>query len=200
MPRTFSEEYEKELKNIIENTDEDLKNMPEEMKHIRTTEDFFAWRDTVKFENGNDKDVRNQIVENLIKGNKSLELLYAWTKFYRVIDKASSDIYPRILFYKYAGKSNQLNTQRLFDIIHVHNTERPVGLRQGFRSFNNSYEFVKLMIVDEDYEPWPIDVLIILMKAYGIDSNFLLGFASIIDECEKEKEENNKIIIKEKTI
>ena len=56
------------------------------------------------------------------------------------------------------------------------------------------------MIVDEDYEPWPIDVLIILMKAYGIDSKFLLGFASIIDECEKEKEENNKIIIKEKTI
>ncbi len=200
MPRTFSEEYEKELKDIIENTDEDLRNMPKEMKHIRTTEDFFAWRDNVKSENGNDKEVRNEIVENLIKGNESLELLYAWTKFYRVVDKASSDVSPKILFYKYADNSKQLNSQRLFDVIHIHSTKRPVGLRQGFRNFNTPYEFTRLMIVDEDYEPWPIDVLIILMKAYGINSNFLLGFASIIDECEKEKEENNKMLIKEKTI
>lgn len=196
MPRTFSEEYERELKDIIETTDRDLENIPEEMKHIRTTESFFAWRDNVKSQNGNDKEIRNEIVENLIRGNKSLELLYDWTKFYRVIDKANLDVSPKSLFYKYAEKSTQLNTQRLFDIIHVHNTRKPIGLRPGFRNFNTPYEFIKLMLVDEDYEPWPIDVLIILMKAYGIDSNFLLGFASVIDEYQKEKEENNKLLKK----
>lgn len=203
MPINFTEEYEKELIEIIESTDNDLKNMPKEISKIRTTADFFAFRDFVKSENGYDKYLRNKIVEDLIKGNESLELLYAWSKFYRVIDKSRAIVYnaqdkferehisfnkeiassfnPVTLSYSFFTKTN-FNKKRLFDIIKIQSVERPIGLRKGFRNFGSEYEFLKYMLLDEENEPWPIDILLILLKAYGIDKSQLKAFTEIIEE------------------
>lgn len=60
---------------------------------IQTTEDLFRWREKVKEENGNDGNRRNEIIEAAIKGNASLEKLYAWSKFTRMVDRAKADVF-----------------------------------------------------------------------------------------------------------
>lgn len=65
----------------------------EDFPFVQTTEDLFRWREKVKEENGNDGNRRNEIIEAAIKGNASLEKLYAWSKFTRMVDRAKADVF-----------------------------------------------------------------------------------------------------------
>ena len=190
---------EQELIKMYKQVEKDFESFTE----IKTTEDLFRWREKVKEENNEDGKVRNEIIEQRIKGNQSLELLYAWSKFYRVIDKSRAIVYnaqdkferehisfnkeiassfnPVTLSYSFFTKTN-FNKKRLFDIIKIQSVERPIGLRKGFKNFGSEYEFLKYMLLDEENEPWPIDILLILLKAYGIDKSQLKAFTELIEE------------------
>ena len=89
MRKDISEETKKRLIPIYEQVEEDFSKFP----NIKTTEDFFIWREQVKnivedrvkgTDKQNDinykKKLRNKIIEDEIKGNSSLELLNDWSK------------------------------------------------------------------------------------------------------------------------
>ena len=85
----LTREEELELIKMYQQVEEDFAAFPE----IQTTEDFFRWREKLKRENGEDGDLTTKILEEKISGNKSLELLYAWSKFSRMVDKSKAGLY-----------------------------------------------------------------------------------------------------------
>ena len=87
--RALTEAEQSELIKMYEKVENDFKAFP----FIQTTEDLFRWREKVKEENGNDGNRRNEIIEAAIKGNESLEKLYAWSKFTRMVDRAKADVF-----------------------------------------------------------------------------------------------------------
>lgn len=182
-------------------------NMPFERREdftMHTTEDFFTWREEIKYRLGGDGKERNKIVESAIAGNETMELLYAWSKFSRVIDGTRAYVYhsiynklmadenynqevlstykfnPSPIINTYLSNHLKKNQQRLFDAVLSCN----IGLNPNFKPFNTAYEFQKLLYDEETHPyPWGITCLIVLLKAYGITEE---NFSAINKMIEKE--------------
>lgn len=177
---------ENQLKEMYHKVEEDFKKFP----FIRTTEDFFIWREAVKQANGNNGELRNEEIENMIRGNRSLELLYNWTKFYRMVDRAKASVYVTKVEYglddsdsyriKAAGMlhrhltaENKANSEQLFGIFQI--PELNLGVRHPLqRTINTPYEFEKAIVKEDESEPWPAILFVTLLNAYGITSEDLL--------------------------
>ena len=142
MRKDINEETKKRLIPIYEQVEKDFSNFPD----IKTTEDFFIWRDKVKNmielqlrgtikqnDSSYKKKLRNNIIEDEIEGNDSLELLYAWTKCVRMITGAKAfvrmvnDEYniegndhvikATTILHKHLKENGKANTSDLFDIL-----------------------------------------------------------------------------------
>lgn len=179
-------EKENQLKEMYHKVEEDFRNFP----FIRTTEDFFIWREAVKQANGNNGELRNEEIEKMISGNDSLELLYNWTKFYRMVDRAKANVYVAKVEYgldypdsyriKAAGMlhrhliaESKANSEQLFGIFQI--PELNLGVRHPLqRTINTPYEFEKAIVKEDEQEAWPAVLFVALMNAYGIDNEDLL--------------------------
>ncbi len=181
----LTKEEEQELIRMYEQVERDFEEFPE----IKTTEDLFRWREDVKRDNKGDGELRNQIIENRIKGNKSMELLYAWSKFSRMIDRtranvvitklecdAKDDAYkvnPTTILHECLTRKNKAHTNRLFGIYKIR--ELNLGIKYPTeRSFQTPYEYEKALITEDDERSWPAVLFVALMNAYGIEEEDLL--------------------------
>lgn len=192
--RKLTPAEEEKLIKMYKQVEKDFESFPE----IKTTEDLFRWREKVKEENNEDGKLRNEIVEERIKGNQSLELLYAWSKFTRMVtrSKASLNLAKRncgitspnayrlkasTMLHDHLEKLGKAREDRLFGIYKV----EEIGLDKTFpneRKFSNSHEYVKSLVKEEEQHPWPAVLFVTLMNAYGIESEDLLTVGRAVEK------------------
>lgn len=178
-------EEEQVLVKMYKQVEKDFEEFPE----IKTTEDLFRWREQVKEENKENGEIRNQIIEEKIKGNKSMELLYAWSKFTRMIDRAKANVFMTKLSCNIDEDSYQINatnmlhdrltrkkkdrSDRLFGMYKIE--ELSLGIKfPTERSFHTPYEYEKALITEDEKQSWPAVLFVALMNAYGIEEEDLL--------------------------
>lgn len=178
-------EEEQALVKMYKQVEKDFEEFPE----IKTTEDLFRWREQVKEENKENGEIRNQIIEEKIKGNKSMELLYAWSKFTRMIDRAKANVFMTKLSCDAEENSYQINaanmlhnrltrkkkdrSDRLFGMYKIE--ELSLGIKfPTERSFHTPYEYEKALITEDEEQSWPAVLFVALMNAYGIEEEDLL--------------------------
>lgn len=184
--RALTKEEQQELITMYQNVVKDFENFP----FIQTTEDLFRWREKVKEENGNDGNRRNEIIEAVIKGNASLEKLYAWSKFTRMVDRAKADVYMakeeyhiednnayRIkaawMLHNHLTQKHKARKDYLFGIFKIPQLGLGIRYKLG-RTFNTEYEYAKSLVKEDEQEAWPAVLFVALMNAYGIDNEDLL--------------------------
>lgn len=184
--RALTKEEEQELIVMYQKVEEDFEKFP----FIQTTEDLFRWREKVKEDNGNDGDLRNKIIEEAIEGNASLEKLYAWSKFTRMVDRAKADVYMAKEIYhleddnayrikaawmlnNHLAKEHKARTDHLFGIFKIPQLALGIRYKLG-RTFSNKYEYAKSLVKEDEQEAWPAVLYVALMNAYGIDNEDLL--------------------------
>ena len=184
---------------IYEQVEKDFMEFPE----IKTTEDFFIWRDSIKKKIEDDflkcnekcddntkKKLRNKIVEKTIRGNDSLELLYAWSKFSRMITGSKalvrlvndeygiegSDhiIKATTILHRHLKENGKANTNDLFDILQIRELNLLVKYHSRQRTINTPYEFEKAIIKEDENEAWSAPLFITMLKAYGVEKEDLL--------------------------
>lgn len=178
-------EEEQALVKMYKQVEKDFEEFPE----IKTTEDLFRWREQVKEENKENGEIRNQIIEEKIRGNKSMELLYAWSKFTRMIDRAKANVFMTKLSCDAEENSYQINaanmlhdrltrkkkdrSDRLFGMYKIE--ELSLGIKfPTERSFHTPYEYEKALITEDEEQSWPAVLFVALMNAYGIEEEDLL--------------------------
>ena len=198
-------------KNITEETKERLISMYyqvegdfEEFPDIKTTEDFFIWRDNIKKEiqkelkgTGREcdynyiKQLRNERLEASIENNNSLRFLYAWSKCDRMVVKTKSlvrninDLYgiednnhvikATTILHNYLIENGKGNTSDLFDLFQV--SELNLGVkyqRPELRTIHTPYELERLIFKQDEEAPWPAPLFVAALRAYGIDEDDLL--------------------------
>ena len=184
--RALTKKEQQELITMYQNAVKDFEYFP----FVQTTEDLFRWREKVKEENGNDGNRRNEIIEAAIKGNASLEKLYAWSKFTRMVDRAKADAFMakeeyhieddnayRIraawMLYNYLTQKHKARKDYLFGIFKIPLLGLGIRYKLG-RTFNNEYEYEKSLVKDDEQEAWSVVLFVALMNAYGIDNEDLL--------------------------
>lgn len=185
MMEKLTVEEEQALVKMYKQVEKDFEEFPE----IKTTEDLFRWREQVKEENKENGEIRNQIIEEKIKGNKSMELLYAWSKFTRMIDRAKANVFMTKLSCDAEENSYQINaanmlherltrkkkdrSDRLFGMYKIE--ELSLGIKfPTERSFHTPYEYEKALITEDEEQSWPAVLFVALMNAYGIQEEDLL--------------------------
>mgnify|MGYP000805540638 FL=1 len=185
MMEKLTVEEEQALVKMYKQVEKDFEEFPE----IKTTEDLFRWREQVKEENKENGEIRNQIIEEKIKGNKSMELLYAWSKFTRMIDRAKANVFMTKLSCDIDKDSYQINAanmlherltrkkkdhaDRLFGMYKIE--ELSLGIKfPTERSFHTPYEYEKALITEDEEQSWPAVLFVALMNAYGIEEEDLL--------------------------
>lgn len=185
MMEKLTVEEEQALVKMYKQVEKDFEEFPE----IKTTEDLFRWREQVKEENKENGEIRNQIIEEKIKGNKSMELLYAWSKFTRMIDRAKANVFMTKLSCNIDEDSYQINatnmlhdrltrkkkdrSDRLFGMYKIE--ELSLGIKfPTERSFHTPYEYEKALITEDEKQSWPAVLFVALMNAYGIEEEDLL--------------------------
>ena len=185
MMEKLTVEEEQALVKMYKQVEKDFEEFPE----IKTTEDLFRWREQVKEENKENGEIRNQIIEEKIKGNKSMELLYAWSKFTRMIDRAKANVFMTKLSCNIDEDSYQINatnmlhdrltrkkkdrSDRLFGMYKIE--ELSLGIKfPTERSFHTPYEYEKALITEDEEQSWPAVLFVALMNAYGIEEEDLL--------------------------
>lgn len=185
MMEKLTVEEEQALVKMYKQVEKDFEEFPE----IKTTEDLFRWREQVKEENKENGEIRNQIIEEKIKGNKSMELLYAWSKFTRMIDRAKANVFMTKLSCDAEENSYQINaanmlhnrltrkkkdrSDRLFGMYKIE--ELSLGIKfPTERSFHTPYEYEKALITEDEEQSWPAVLFVALMNAYGIEEEDLL--------------------------
>lgn len=185
MMEKLTVEEEQALVKMYKQVEKDFEEFPE----IKTTEDLFRWREQVKEENKENGEIRNQIIEEKIKGNKSMELLYAWSKFTRMIDRAKANVFMTKLSCDAEENSYQINaanmlhdrltrkkkdrSDRLFGMYKIE--ELSLGIKfPTERSFHTPYEYEKALITEDEDQSWPAVLFVALMNAYGIEEEDLL--------------------------
>lgn len=196
--RKLTPAEEEKLVKMYKQVEKDFESFPE----IKTTEDLFRWRERLKKENNGDGKVRNAIVEERIKGNKSLELLYAWSKFTRMVTraKASLNLAKRnygisnsntyrlkasTMLHNHLEKSGKAHEDRLFGIFRV----EEIGIERIYpneRRFSNSHEYIKALVKEDEQHPWPAVLFVTLMNAYGIQAEDLLTVGRDVEKKGKE--------------
>lgn len=185
MMEKLTVEEEQALVKMYKQVEKDFEEFPE----IKTTEDLFRWREQVKEENKENGEIRNQIIEEKIRGNKSMELLYAWSKFTRMIDRAKANVFMTKLSCDAEENSYQINaanmlhdrltrkkkdrSDRLFGMYKIE--ELSLGIKfPTERSFHTPYEYEKALITEDEEQSWPAVLFVALMNAYGIEEEDLL--------------------------
>lgn len=185
MMEKLTVEEEQALVKMYKQVEKDFEEFPE----IKTTEDLFRWREQIKEENKENGEIRNQIIEEKIKGNKSMELLYAWSKFTRMIDRAKANVFMTKLSCDAEENSYQINaanmlherltrkkkdrSDRLFGMYKIE--ELSLGIKfPTERSFHTPYEYEKALITEDEEQSWPAVLFVALMNAYGIEEEDLL--------------------------
>lgn len=185
---------EQELTKMYKQVQQDFKSFPE----IKTTEDLFRWREKVKEENSEDGALRNQIIEQEIAGNHSMELLYAWSKFTRMVDRTKANVYmtklncdienPNVyrikaatMLHSYLNEHQKAHEERLFGIYKV--DELKLGIKYPKeRRFSNSREYVKSLVKEDEQQSWPVVLFVTLMNAYGIEAEDLLTVGRAVEK------------------
>lgn len=186
MCKNLTQDQKQNLKNMYYQVLKDFETFP----FIKTTEDIFKWREAVKEANGNDGVLRNEKIEKMIDKNQSLELLYSWTKFYRMVDRAKAALHlSKIehniednddykikaagMLHKHLVSKNKGNVNQLFGIFRVEGLD--LGIKyQELRTINTPYEFEKAIVKEDEREPWPAVLFVTLLNAYGISKEDLL--------------------------
>ena len=199
MRKDINEETKKRLIPIYEQVEKDFSNFPD----IKTTEDFFIWRDKVKNmielqlrgtikqnDSSYKKKLRNNIIEDEIEGNDSLELLYAWTKCSRMITGAKAfvrmvnDEYniegndhvikATTILHKHLKENGKANTSDLFDILQIRELSLLVKYPSLQRTINTPYEFERAIVKEDESEAWSAPLFVTMLKAYGVEKDDLL--------------------------
>lgn len=199
MRKDINEETKKRLIPIYEQVEKDFSNFPD----IKTTEDFFIWRDKVKNmielqlrgtikqnDSSYKKKLRNNIIEDEIEGNDSLELLYAWTKCSRMITGAKAfvrmvnDEYniegndhvikATTILHKHLKENGKANTSDLFDILQIRELSLLVKYSSLQRTINTPYEFERAIVKEDESEAWSAPLFVTMLKAYGVEKDDLL--------------------------
>lgn len=199
MRKDITEETKQRLIPIYEQVEKDFKEFP----YIKTTEDFFIWRDIIKngieeqfiklqkpCDDKTKKKLRNKIVEEAIEDNDSLELLYAWTKCTRMITGAKA--FVRMVNDEYGIEGNdhvikattvlhehlkgngKANTSDLFDILQIRELSLLVKYPSMQRTINTPYEFERAIVKEDESEAWSAPLFVTMLKAYGIEAEDLL--------------------------
>lgn len=130
------------------------------------------------------------MIEAAIKGNESLEKLYAWSKFTRMVDRAKADVFMAKVEYHiednnayrikaagmmedYLKKEKKARPDYLFGIYKI--SQLGLGIRyKSIPSFNSTFEYAKSLVKEDEQEAWPAVLFVALMNAYGIDNEALL--------------------------
>lgn len=184
---------------IYEQVEKDFSDFP----FIKTTEDLFIWRDKVKNmielqlrgtikqnDSSYKKKLRNNIIEDEIEGNDSLELLYAWTKCSRMITGAKAfvrmvnDEYniegndhvikATTILHKHLKENGKANTSDLFDILQIRELSLLVKYPSLQRTINTPYEFERAIVKEDESEAWSAPLFVTMLKAYGVEKDDLL--------------------------
>lgn len=199
MRRDINDEIKQRLIPICKQVEEDFNKFP----NIKTTEDFFIWRDQIKssiaeeLKNTDKKNddnykklLRNQIIEEKIKGNNSLELLYAWSKCDRMVTKTKASIRTvndqygiedndhifkaSTILHEYLKENGKGNTSDLFNIFQILELNLLIKYQSPeLRPMSTPYEFERLIFKQEE-NPWPAPLFIMALKAYGIEEKDIL--------------------------
>lgn len=198
--RKLTYEEEQELIKMYKKVEEDFEKFPE----IKTTEDLFCWRERVKAENNENGKIRNQIVEEKIKGNKSMELLYAWSKFTRMIERTKANVFMTKLSCDIEDGSYQITVASAANMLHEclaskkkDNPDRLFGMYKieelslGIkfpeeRSFHTPQQYEKSLITEDEEKSWPAVLFVALMNAYGIEAEDLLETGRKVEHQGKE--------------
>lgn len=199
MRKDITEATKQRLIPIYEQVEKDFMEFPE----IKTTEDFFIWRDSIKKKIEDDflkckkdcddktkKKLRNKIVEKAIGGNDSLELLYAWSKCSRMITGSKAlvrlvnDEYgiegndhiikATTILHRHLKENGKANTNDLFDILQIRELNLLVKYPSLQRTINTPYEFEKAIVKEDENEAWSAPLFVTMLKAYGIEKDDLL--------------------------
>lgn len=215
MRKDINEETKKRLIPIYEQVEKDFSDFP----FIKTTEDFFIWRDKVKNmielqlrgtikqnDSSYKKKLRNNIIEDEIEGNDSLELLYAWTKCSRMITGAKAfvrmvnDEYniegndhvikATTILHKHLKENGKANTSDLFDILQIRELSLLVKYPSLQRTINTPYEFERAIVKEDESEAWSAPLFVTMLKAYGVEKDDLLIIGrKVIEESKNYIEE-----------
>ena len=215
MRKDINEETKKRLIPIYEQVEKDFSDFP----FIKTTEDLFIWRDKVKNmielqlrgtikqnDSSYKKKLRNNIIEDEIEGNDSLELLYAWTKCSRMITGAKAfvrmvnDEYDiegndhvikaTTILHKHLKENGKANTSDLFDILQIRELSLLVKYPSLQRTINTPYEFERAIVKEDESEAWSAPLFVTMLKAYGVEKDDLLIIGrKVIEESKNYIEE-----------
>ena len=215
MRKDINEETKKRLIPIYEQVEKNFSDFP----FIKTTEDLFIWRDKVKNmielqlrgtikqnDSSYKKKLRNNIIEDEIEGNDSLELLYAWTKCSRMITGAKAfvrmvnDEYniegndhvikATTILHKHLKENGKANTSDLFDILQIRELSLLVKYPSLQRTINTPYEFERAIVKEDESEAWSAPLFVTMLKAYGVEKDDLLIIGrKVIEESKNYIEE-----------
>ena len=215
MRKDITEATKQRLIPIYEQVEKDFMEFPE----IKTTEDFFIWRDSIKKKIEDDflkckkdcddktkKKLRNKIVEKAIGGNDSLELLYAWSKCSRMITGSKAlvrlvnDEYgiegndhiikATTILHRHLKENGKANTNDLFDILQIRELSLLVKYPSLQRTINTPYEFERAIVKEDESEAWSAPLFVTMLKAYGIEKDDLLIIGrKVIEESKNYIEE-----------
>lgn len=207
----------KNLKQIKTNVERNINNCHELLDGVYSTEAFFALRDNLK--SNSNKYIRNELIEEAIKGNETFEYLYAWSKLIRMIDinmvsvksymrKSSSDdnsLQNCELLHNplkiYLEENNKVTKDSITSVYMMKRLLSRDCLQNGFPNFNNISEFYKLVIEEDDNKPFAIVDLVSLLKAAGVTKEDLLEAGRSFERKVSllDKTSNNKIPTKKYT-
>lgn len=215
MRKDITLETKERLIPIYEQVEKDFSDFP----FIKTTEDLFIWRDKVKNmielqlrgtikqnDSSYKKKLRNNIIEDEIEGNDSLELLYAWTKCSRMITGAKAfvrmvnDEYniegndhvikATTILHKHLKENGKANTSDLFDILQIRELSLLVKYSSLQRTINTPYEFERAIVKEDESEAWSAPLFVTMLKAYGVEKDDLLIIGrKVIEESKNYIEE-----------
>lgn len=215
MRKDITLETKERLIPIYEQVEKDFSDFP----FIKTTEDLFIWRDKVKNmielqlrgtikqnDSSYKKKLRNNIIEDEIEGNDSLELLYAWTKCSRMITGAKAfvrmvnDEYniegndhvikATTILHKHLKENGKANTSDLFDILQIRELSLLVKYPSLQRTINTPYEFERAIVKEDESEAWSAPLFVTMLKAYGVEKDDLLIIGrKVIEESKNYIEE-----------
>ena len=215
MRKDITLETKERLIPIYEQVEKDFSKFPD----IKTTEDLFIWRDKVKNmielqlrgtikqnDSSYKKKLRNNIIEDEIEGNDSLELLYAWTKCSRMITGAKAfvrmvnDEYNiegndhvikvTTILHKHLKENGKANTSDLFDILQIRELSLLVKYPSLQRTINTPYEFERAIVKEDESEAWSAPLFVTMLKAYGVEKDDLLIIGrKVIEESKNYIEE-----------
>lgn len=211
MRKDITEETKQRLIPIYEQVEEDFKKFP----YIKTTEDFFIWRSQIKeaieeklknTDKKNDDEykaqLRDKIIEDEIKGNKSLELLYDWANFYIKIDESKANL--RLTNYQYGIEDNnhiikvssllhnqlvkqgKANANDLSNILQIRELSLLVKYPPMQRTISSPYEFERAIVKEDENDTWSAPLFITLLRVYGVDGKDLLEVSQQVEALSKE--------------